>query len=532
MKTLTKTGLMLTLLLAFTITLHAQEIFDAVRKGDLAKVKELVGKNPKAVAETDNRSFIPLHYAAETGNLSILEFLLSNNSSIDAKNSAGQTPLYRAINRNQMTNANLLMDKGADPFAKADNGISPINLAATLKRTVTDRMVNIILKPEVNENIKQALLHKIAISNFRDLTKKMITNGVDIFSKNESGGTLLHSVVIGNIADIVAELMDKGLKINEKDSLGRTALHYALIGNNTEIAKLLISKGADLNIREISGRSPLDIADDWYNTELVNILEKSGAIRKERTAYKLENNASNKPLELKFLGNSGFLLSYGNKNILYDVPTTIDYGYFDALPLKAAEMIYNSKKPFDAINFILVSHSHSDHIGFDEMASYLRKNPAINMFTTAPTRDSLLKRNNGTELNNIITIDLAKGKATQRMENGVEIKFYGLDHGGGLQVLGFILKIDDLKVGFIAECDLADLNGTGIENEKIDILMLNRYFLWDTKQIEHIKKFLNFKYLVPTHLAKVEIKTRLSDMLKNFPDLILFRDAMERKIFR
>jgi ankyrin repeat protein/L-ascorbate metabolism protein UlaG (beta-lactamase superfamily) len=531
MKTLTKSGLVLIILLAFTIALPAQEIFDAVSKGDLVKVKELVGKNPKAVAETDNRGFTPLHYSAGTGNVPITEFLLANNAILDAKNTAGQTPLFRAI-WNQMATTNLLIDKGADIFLKSNDGLSPIDIAIAAKKPIVEKMMPIVLKTSTDKKTKESVLHRLALANYKELTKKMIFNGVDIFSKNENGGTLLHSVVIGNLPDMALELLDKGLSINEKDILGRTALHYALINNDVELTRLLISKGADVNVKETAGRTPLDIAEDWNNSDLVSFLEKSGAIHKERHTYKLENNKSDKPLELTFLGNSGFLLTYGNKKILYDVPTTIDNGYFDALPLKTAKMIYGSKKPFDNINFLLVSHSHDDHIGFDDILPYIKKNSAIKMYTTLPTLDSLKKRTAGTELNNVIAVNLAKGKVTQKMDNGIEIKFYGLDHGYGLQVLGFVLKIDDLKVGFIAESDLADLKGTGIENEKIDVLMLNRGFLWDSVEVEQVKKLFNYKYLVPTHLAKVEIKNRLSEMQKSFPGLILFRDVMERKTFR
>lgn len=61
------------------------------------------------------------------GNATVVQELLAANANVQAKRSGGFTPLHTA----QTTEvARLLMDSGADPSAKADNGNTPAQQAA------------------------------------------------------------------------------------------------------------------------------------------------------------------------------------------------------------------------------------------------------------------------------------------------------------------------------------------------------------------------------------------------------------------
>ncbi|NIO21388.1 MAG: ankyrin repeat domain-containing protein, partial [Candidatus Aenigmarchaeota archaeon] len=65
------------LLLVAAININAQEIFDAVKANDLAKVKALVEKDTSLINLKDAAGNTPLHIAAIIGFVPIAEYLLS-----------------------------------------------------------------------------------------------------------------------------------------------------------------------------------------------------------------------------------------------------------------------------------------------------------------------------------------------------------------------------------------------------------------------------------------------------------------------
>ena len=521
--------------LLFPSLIKSQEIIEAVKKGDVEKVKLILEKNPQGASDKDEGGFTPLHHATNLSNLDIVRLLLTNNADVNAKDSRGRTPLYLASWKKQKKIADLLLKNGADIFSRTEWGNYPLYMSVSLGCDITELMADQILKQAVDEKIKSNVLHIITKGGFENVTRNMISEGVNIYSLNEDGGTLLHSAVIGNMTDLAGELLEKGFDINAKDKLKRTAFHYALIDNNPEIVKLLLERDANVNIPDIEGRIPLHIAEDWRNSNLINTLKQAGAKSKDRKIYELNKYLKSKsdvPLEILALGNCGFLFSYNDKKILIDVEGEGNTGFFEPTHPKTWQLINQHKPPFDGINHIFITHPHSDHIGFEEIAAYLEKNTHVRLFTTVATKDSLAIRISSDAENQINAVDLESGVILQKVVDGIKIQFYGLDHGSELKVLGFLFNIDDMKICFMTDVDLADLCGTGIENEEIDILLTSRWNLFYQENVELVKRYFNYRYLIAIHLAKLEYQLKLPQILENFPGVIFFRDRMEAKIFK
>ncbi|MEE9442081.1 MAG: ankyrin repeat domain-containing protein [candidate division Zixibacteria bacterium] len=92
-----KSTLLIALLLfAAASTLHAQEIFDAVKANDLSTVKRLITKDLSLVNQKDNYDNTLLHIAADSGYVKIAEYLLGEGADISTKNAEGNTPLHLA----------------------------------------------------------------------------------------------------------------------------------------------------------------------------------------------------------------------------------------------------------------------------------------------------------------------------------------------------------------------------------------------------------------------------------------------------
>ena len=63
----------------------AGPIHEAARDGDLTRVKQLIGEDPKLVHAEDDHHFTPLHWAAANGHKDVMKFLLDRGADANAR---------------------------------------------------------------------------------------------------------------------------------------------------------------------------------------------------------------------------------------------------------------------------------------------------------------------------------------------------------------------------------------------------------------------------------------------------------------
>ncbi|EAY16292.1 hypothetical protein TVAG_423450 [Trichomonas vaginalis G3] len=124
---------------------------------------------------------------------------------------------------------------------------------------------------------KTTALHYAAMYNCYQAAEFLISHGIYIDAKQDTGMNALHKAANFNSIEIAAVLISHGIDIIGKDFHGKTALHYASEDDNKEIANLLISHGADINAKENYGFNPLHIATLKNHQDIVNLLVISGA---------------------------------------------------------------------------------------------------------------------------------------------------------------------------------------------------------------------------------------------------------------
>jgi len=122
--------LLLCCLAVFSTALFSQEIFEAVKAGDLAKVKILVEKDPQII-NAKNRDGITILFAAVGyPRLEIAEYLISKGADVNVRNDFTTTPLHLACeNGLPLEFVRLLVEKGADVNAVAKYSGRPLDLA-------------------------------------------------------------------------------------------------------------------------------------------------------------------------------------------------------------------------------------------------------------------------------------------------------------------------------------------------------------------------------------------------------------------
>jgi ankyrin repeat protein len=83
---------------------------------------------------TDDDGWTPLHFACQSSASDVAAILLQAGASVDARDSHGNTPLWRAVfnSRGIADTIKVLRAHGADPDAKNAHGISPVVLAGRI----------------------------------------------------------------------------------------------------------------------------------------------------------------------------------------------------------------------------------------------------------------------------------------------------------------------------------------------------------------------------------------------------------------
>ncbi len=102
----------------------------AALKGLTDLCQQLISRD----ADVNKPGWTPLHYAATNGHLEIMRLLLENHAYIDAASPNRSTPLMMAAHYGTPAAVKLLLEAGADPLLKNEQGLSAIDFAQRANR--------------------------------------------------------------------------------------------------------------------------------------------------------------------------------------------------------------------------------------------------------------------------------------------------------------------------------------------------------------------------------------------------------------
>ena len=299
--------LMACVLLAGVMSIHAQGIFDAVRSGDLSKVKEIIEKDPQLVKARNANQSTPLHVAVDLGKESIAEYLIEKGSDVNSTNRYQLTPIFYVkkaeiaklliecgANFNH-TNSNMnsvlmeietlevakiLVEKGADiNYVNPNNDYTALYLAVWRKRTeIADYLLEkgaVIRGPETQVGQDEFIYSlKAGLCKYLD---KYLEKGFSPFIQDESNNSLIHYAAESNSRELITKLIEIGVPIKTLNIFGWTPLHIAVYKKNKNVVEFLMQKGLDKNERTAGGKSPYNLAKEVESNEIADYLISAGA---------------------------------------------------------------------------------------------------------------------------------------------------------------------------------------------------------------------------------------------------------------
>jgi ankyrin repeat protein len=192
------------------------DLAEAVRKGDVAGVREMLKQEPALAAARDGKGVSMLLLALYHQQREVAEALLAANPPLDVFDAAavGRLDRLRELLARDRTSAN----------AWSADGFFPLGLACFFRQPEAVRLLL-----EAGADARAA-------------------------ARNPMRVTGLHAAAAARSAPIARMLLDHGADVNARQQAAYTALHAAAQHGDVELVDLLLSRGADPALRSEDGK--------------------------------------------------------------------------------------------------------------------------------------------------------------------------------------------------------------------------------------------------------------------------------------
>lgn len=189
---------------------------------------------------TDNDGKTALFYAAEAGNLAMVNFLLSEESKLkQVKNKHGQTAGMAAFAAgHKWLGLHIELHRPRDPMVRA---FLPLQSCSFHCVSQSGDGLHVDLDVE-------------------GLLSWFLPAGSNVNEQDEYGWTLLVHAVVNGRTDLARSAIARKADVNIADNLGRTALHFAAKNARTSLCRLLLEAGANRSLPDHSGRTASQLA--------------------------------------------------------------------------------------------------------------------------------------------------------------------------------------------------------------------------------------------------------------------------------
>ncbi|XP_045412892.1 ankyrin repeat domain-containing protein 42 [Lemur catta] len=224
---------------------HFGSIHDAVKAGDVKQLSEIVERGA-SINEVDIlHKFSPLHWAAHSGSLECLHWLLWHGADITQVTTRGWTAAHIAAIRGQDACMQALMINGANLTAQDDRGCTPLHLAATHGHSFTLQI--------------------------------MLRSGVDPSVTDKREWKPVHYAAFHGRLGCLQLLVKWGCSIEDVDCNGNLPVHLSAMEGHLHCFKFLFSRMSSatqaLKAFNDNGENVLDLAQRFFKQNILQFIQ-------------------------------------------------------------------------------------------------------------------------------------------------------------------------------------------------------------------------------------------------------------------
>lgn len=217
--------------------MHADDLLEAAKSGDGARVRELLRQDPSLAISRAESGETPLMAALYRGHDAVVDDLA------EALDRAKQPlDLFAAAALGRMAPLEDALAGGSGVNSYSYDGWTPLHLAAFFGR--------------------------------RDAAERLLTGGANLaaVSHNSLANTPLHAAVAGGHADVALRLIEYGADVHATDAGGHTPLHIAAEAGYLPVVKALLERGADPHAVDREDKTPLSRAAARNRDAVVDLI--------------------------------------------------------------------------------------------------------------------------------------------------------------------------------------------------------------------------------------------------------------------
>jgi L-ascorbate metabolism protein UlaG (beta-lactamase superfamily) len=260
-------------------------------------------------------------------------------------------------------------------------------------------------------------------------------------------------------------------------------------------------------------------------------------------------------LKVTYIGNTGFLVQCQGHKVAIDA---ILGGWkstdFDIPSDSTVNLMTTSQPPFDNINVIAITHSHSDHFEASIVAKYLKNNSTCIVLCSPQVADKLAAQPEYAEVRERIhTINAPVDSVTMFNQDGISVRiltskhspYFVTDSTGqkvdrhrNIEHLEYLFTIEGrsfLHTGDAAILDTEKYSRIGLGKDSIDVAFVQR---WGCNDIMFMNEKIVREFMLPrniffTHLPPGKgIQLTMDPVCKNHRDVKIPTRSLQSWVVR
>ena len=203
-----------------------------------------------------------------------------------------------------------------------------------------------------------------------------------------------------------------------------------------------------------------------------------------------------------FVGISGFLIEVDGKKVLIDGLTSFTSPEIE-------QRLLAGEAPFDGLDLVMATHSHSDHFKAALVGRFLQSHPKAAFVAPTDAADQI----SGFP-GRVFPVRADEGKRTTLEVNGVRIQAMPLSHGTpppgvpGIVNLGYLVTVGSVTFFHSGDIDPSQLTpellqALGLPSEKIDFAFVPGFFLAMPEPPPFLTRGLRPRVFIAAHLPLV-----------------------------